>query len=92
MGLQKYRADVSEVQSDGATLWHAHWMGGRTLSKITNCQWESLHGQPRVTAYVTSEPDTYFSIPAKARHRGCVINGYITSVDGNLVFNHVYYE
>ena len=43
MSMQKYRADVSSEQHDGATLWHAKWMGGLTLSKIVNCR---VHSHP----------------------------------------------
>ena len=92
MGLQKYRADKYETQADGAKIWSAHWMGGASLAKIENCTWENLLGEPRITAFITSEPDTFFSIPAKTHYKGRVINGYVTTSDsGNLVFRHVYY-
>lgn len=92
MGLQKYRADTSEIQPDGATCWHTEWMGGRPYAKIQNCRFESLSGEPRVTAYVQGEPDTWFSIPAKCHYRGVIVNGYLTG-DGesNIVFRHTYY-
>lgn len=64
MGLQKYRADISSPQADGAVLWFAQWMGGPTLSKIAHCRWETLSGDYRPTVYITGEPDTWFSIPA----------------------------
>ena len=94
MGLQKYRADSCETQSDGAKLWTADWMGGKTLAKIENCKAENLHDMPRLTVYIQGESDTFFSIPAKARYFGKVINGYVTtdeSDDRNLVFRHCYY-
>lgn len=94
MSLQKFRADTSETQEDGAVLWSAKWLGGPSLAKVTNCKWESLHGQPRITAYVQGEADTYFSIPAKAHYLGKVVTGYLTTDDGdsrNLVFRHCYY-
>ena len=92
MGLQKIRADFSEVQADGATVWSAQWMGGPSLAKIDKCRWESLHGEPRVTVYVQGEADTFFSIPAKTRYLGKIIKGYLTcDDDGNLVFRHVLY-
>jgi len=92
MSLAKYRSDTSEPQADGAIVWHTVWLGGPSLAKVNNCRWESLHGEPRVTAYVQGEADTYFSIPAKAQYRGTVVNGYLTGDgDGNLVFRHTYY-
>ena len=92
MSLQKYRADSSETQSDGARVWFADWMGGATLSKITNCRWATLNGEPRLTVYVQGAPDTYFSTPAKARYLGRTVTGYITGDgDGQIVFHHCYF-
>jgi hypothetical protein len=89
--MQKYRADISEAQSDGAVVWRAQWMGGRTLAKIVNCRLASLAGDMRATVYMTGEPDTYFSIPAVCRIMGKRVKGYVTNDDGDLVFHHVYY-
>lgn len=91
MCLQKYRADSSEQQRDGATLWFANWLGGTTLSKITNCCWSSVEGSPRVTVYIRGESDTYISQPAATYYMGCTIRGYVTSDDGVLVFHHCLY-
>lgn len=92
MGLQKYRADALEhTQPDGARCYVSKWLGVPSLAKIENCRWQSLLGEPRITAYVQGEPDTYFSQPAKCYAFGKVINGYITSDDGALVFHHCYY-
>lgn len=92
MSLLKYRTDIAESQGDGSRVWRSVWMGGHTLAKIQNCRVESLQGEPRVTAYVQGEADTYFSQPAKAHYRGIVMTGYITLDDcGNLVFRHTYY-
>lgn len=93
MGLQKYRADSKFVQSDGSIRWFADWMGGPSLAKIENCRVESLHGEPRVTAYVQGEPDTYFSQPAKCYLLGKIVNGYLTGDETgeNIVFHHCYY-
>lgn len=92
MGLQKYRADVSAEQRDGAIVWSARWMGGDSLAKIVNCRAVNLHGTPRLTVYIAGEADSYFSIPAKARYLGVTLNGYVTAEDdGNLVFHHCYY-
>lgn len=66
--MQKYRADESTPQADGAVLWHARWIGGPTLAKVNNCRLEKLHGEPRRTVYITGEPDTAFSIPAVCKY------------------------
>ncbi len=90
--MQKYRADVSEVQSDGAVIWSSKWFGGPSLARINDCRLVNLSGDQRATVYVTGEADTYFSIPAVCSIRGKRVRGYITSDgDGNLVFHHCYY-
>ncbi len=89
--MQKYRADKSEPQADGAVLWHTEWMGGPTLAKIDNCLLANLAGDMRRTVYVTGEADTYFSIPAVCKLAGKRIRGYVSSDDGLLVFKHCYY-
>lgn len=73
--MQKYRADVSEAQADGAIVWSARWMGGPTVSKVDNCRLENLSGNMRRTVYVTGEPDTWFSIPAACKIAGCRVKG-----------------
>jgi hypothetical protein len=91
--MQKYRADKSRKQSDGATLWYAMWMGGPSLSRIDNCQLENLQGDMRRTVYILGEADTFFSIPAACVLAGKRINGYVTqdTESGCLVFRHCYY-
>lgn len=85
MPIQKYRADISQAQPDGATLWFAKWMGGPSLSKIVNCRVDGI--ARRLTVYITGEPDTYFSQPAATRVRGRYVSGYVTGDDsGNLYF------
>lgn len=89
--MQKYRADISRTQDDGAVVWSAKWIGGPSLAKIQNCRLDSLAGDMRATVYAAGEPDTVFSIPAVCRLMGCRVKGYITSEDGQLVFRHGYY-
>ena len=90
--MQKYRADFSTKQGDGAVVWCSRWFGGEPLARINNCRIESMEGGMRRTVYVTGEPDTWFSIPAAIRLQGCYVRGYITSDDaGNYVFRHCYY-
>jgi hypothetical protein len=91
MGMQKYRADESRVQPDGATLWYAKWMGGPSLAKIENCRLANLAGDMRATVYVTGEPDTWFSQPAVCSYKGCAMRGYLTNDEDNIVFHHCYY-
>lgn len=82
--MQRYRADYSETTPDGAVQWFAKWMGGPSLSKINNCRIAGHH--KRLTAYITGEPDTWFSIPAATRIRGKHVRGYITIEDGEPEF------
>ena len=92
--MQKYRADVSVEQGDGAVAWYAEWMGGPSLAKIDNCRLESLAGDMRRTVYITGEPDTFFSQPAVCKLGGCRVRGYVTIAEDNshnLVFRHCYY-
>jgi hypothetical protein len=92
MPMQKYRADVSETQADGAVVWSAEWLGGPSLARINNCRWAKLAGDMRSTVYITGGADTWFSIPAVTRVRGCHVRGYVTTDDaGNYVFHHCYY-
>jgi len=95
MSLQKYRADVCETQPDGARVWRTNWIGGPTLAKIENCRLSSLAGDMRVTAYAQGDADTHFSIPAKCRLFGKILNCYLTVEDAddehNLVLRHCYY-
>jgi len=62
--MQKYRADISEKQADGAIVWRTQWIGGPSLAKIENCRLENMAGDMRRTVYITGEADTCFSIPA----------------------------
>lgn len=90
--MQKYRADESTIQPDGAIVWHANWIGGPSLSRINNCLLANMAGDMRRTVYITGEADSYFSIPAVCNLAGRRIRGYVTGDDsGNLVFRHCYY-
>lgn len=89
--MQKYRADTSRPQDDGAVLWFAEWMGGPTLSKIANCRLDLAGGDWRRTVYITGEPDTWFSVPAICKIKGCRVKGYVTTDDDGMMFRHGYY-
>jgi hypothetical protein len=94
MSLQKYRADTARIQPDGAIRWYSLWNCGPSLAKIENCRLENLVGDMRRTVYITSEADTWFSIPAVCVIAGKRIKGYVTSeydTGENLVFRQVYY-
>lgn len=103
MAWQKYRADESRTQSDGAIVWSANWMGGPSLAKIEKCRLENLAGNMRRTVYITGEADTMFSIPAVCSIGGKNVRGYVTSVVDHdspksdwrlthtLVFRHTYF-
>ena len=82
--MQKYRADRSEPQADGAILWFADWMGGPSLARINNCRIEGT--DLRRAVYITGAPDTWFSQPAATRAYGRYVRGYVTSEEGNLIF------
>ena len=90
--MQKYRADTSRLQDDGAILWFAEWMGGSSLAKIENCRLNLAEGDWRRTVYITGEPDTFFSQPAVCKIRGCRVKGYVTGDDDGLMFRHVYHD
>lgn len=55
--MQKYRADISETQSDGAIVWSAQWMGGPSLAKVNNCRLETLAGD----VPESKDADAYYS-------------------------------
>jgi len=90
MSMQKYRADRFEAQADGAHVWYADWMGGPSLSKISNCRMD-IAGEPRATVYITGEPDTFFSIPAVCSYRGCHVRGYVTGSEEGFYFRVCFY-
>jgi hypothetical protein len=73
---QKYRSDTQTTNPDGSTSHFANWLGGPTLSKVTNCMCED--GTPR-TVIVTGEPDSFFSIPAATSRKGLTIKGFLTT-------------
>ena len=87
--MQKYYANHSAQQPDGAIVWRA-WHG--TVACITDCRIESLVGDMRRKVYATGEADTFFSVPAVCKIAGRRVCGYITGDDdGNLIFRHTYY-
>jgi len=92
MGLQKFRADKFDKQSDGAEIGVSEWLGGPTVSLVRNCRLANLEGNMRRTVYATGDPDTFFSIPAVTVIAGCHVNGHLTLDEDCLtVFRQCYY-
>lgn len=90
--MQKYRADrQGETCANGAIPWHADWIGGPSLALVKQCPVNWQTDGATVTAYVTGEADTWFSIPAVCRYLGRRVKGYITTDDFGYVFHQVYY-
>lgn len=86
--MARYRKDSKKDQPDGSTQHFANWMGGPTLSAIDNCR-TALGFRANVS--ITGEADTWFSIPAEFRFKGCRVRGYVTSDDDGLIFRHCYF-
>lgn len=92
MSDQKYRADCSAIQPDGAIVWRSRWIGGTPIAKVENCRLDNLVGDMRAMVYATGDADTVFSIPAVCQLLGKRVKGYLTGDDdGNLVFRQCYY-
>lgn len=90
--MQKYRVDlIGEPDPNGAIPCYSEWMAGRTLAVVRKCPVNWNSGGSTVTAYITGEADTYFSIPAICRYMGKRVRGYITNSDDGLIFHQVYY-
>lgn len=91
MGLQRYRADVSDApDANGAVAHYARWMGGPSLAKVTRCPVKRGVMPPR-TVYVTGEPDSWTTQPAACSYRGRIVRGYLTRSDDAWLF-HPYRE
>lgn len=84
--MMRYRFDrEGPATPNGGRPVYTDWMGGPTLAGVRNCRvdWDAL--SPR-TVYTTGEPDTFFSIPARCRHRGRTVRGFLTSEAEGYVF------
>jgi hypothetical protein len=91
MGLQKYRADkAGELCGNGARPFYAEWFGGPTLSKIEACPVDGFpHIAPRM-AYITGEPDTWFSVPAAIKYKGQTVRGFVTTQDSEAGAGYIF--
>lgn len=78
-GLQRYHAHgggAPEEFPNGSAAHYGRTMHGRHLAYVRNCPCDK--GISPRTAYVTGEPDTFFSIPAAVRVRGRNVRGFLT--------------
>jgi hypothetical protein len=74
----KFRVDREETNDHGQVIGFTEWMGGPSLARIKNtvCEDGSLR-----TAYILSEPDTFFSIPARVNVGQRSVTGFVTVED-----------
>jgi hypothetical protein len=84
MASLKYRVDVEESNEHGQTIGRTRWMGGPTLARVKGAICDD--GVPR-TAYVTGEPDTFFSIPARVNVGKRSVRGWLGCDDGVWAFH-----
>lgn len=85
-----FRRDTAKPEPNGAISHYTQWMGGPTLAAVIDCPWD-IEGEPKVTANVTGEADTFFSIPAVIQVMGCRVRGWIGRDENGPVFHHTYY-
>ena len=85
MASLKFRVDTEEENKHGQFLGYAKWMGGPSLSRIRNCRRKDEG--TTVTAYITGEPDTFFSQPARINKGKKSIKGYVTCKDNLWEFH-----
>ena len=79
----KYRVDRIETNEHGQQIGYTDWIGGPTVAKVeAGCP----DGRTR-WAYVTGEPDTWFSLPAYVNHGRRKVRGWLGTTDGRWEFN-----
>jgi len=78
--MKKYRFDKEcEQQPNGSIPVITEvevWVGQPTLAGVKNCPVD-FPGVTARTAYITGEPNTQWSCPARIRFRGNRVNGYV---------------
>ncbi len=84
MASLKYRVDSEETNEHGQVIGRTHWMGGRTLARITGAV---CNDGTRRTAYITGEPDTFFSVPARVNVGKQSVKGWLGCEDGLWQFH-----
>lgn len=75
MSSLKYRVGFEETNEHDQIIVRIRWIGGSSLARIKGAVCDD--GQRR-TAYITGEPDTFYSIPAR------VNDGWLRSITGWL--------
>lgn len=85
MASLKYRVDREETNEHGQVLGFTEWMGGPTLARVKNVV---CHDGKQRTAYVTGEPLTYFSLPARVNIGKTSVNGSLAALDKGLYTFH----
>lgn len=83
MASLKYRIDTEEENQHGQVIGYTLWMAGKTLARIRNCR----HGDRTVTAYITGEPTTFWTTPARINVGKRSITGHLTCEDNLWTFH-----
>jgi hypothetical protein len=84
MASLKFRVDTEEVNQHGQTVGYTRWMGGPTLARIIGAVCDD---NQRRTAYITGEPDTFFSVPARVYVGKRSVSGWLGVEDGLYRFH-----
>lgn len=84
MASLKFRVDAEETNEHGQTIGRTHWLGGPSLARIKGAVCDD---GIRRTAYITGEPDTWFSIPARINVGKRSICGWLGCEDGLWQFH-----
>jgi hypothetical protein len=84
MASLKYRVDYEVENKHGQWLGYTRWLGGPTLARVRCCQ---CGDNVRRTAYVTAEPDTFFSQPARINIGKKSLKGFLTVEDDLWTFH-----
>jgi len=84
--MQRFIARVRRDFTNGAVGWAP---GGPMdclgpYAKVENCPIKGTNFKH--TAYATGYADTFFSVPARTRHKGAIITGFLTSGEDGPVF------
>ena len=81
----KYRVDREDVNEHGQVLGFAEWMGGPTLARVKNAV---CHDGKQRTAFVTGNPLTYFSLPARVNIGKSSVKGSLAVCEDGLYTFH----
>ncbi len=84
MASLKFRVDFEEENRHGQFVGKTRWIGGPSPARIRNCRCQD--GIDR-TAYITGEPDTWWTTPARINIGKRSVRGYLTCEDGLWEFH-----